>query len=212
MRLAPIHRLPLRSFVVAASALIALPAAAQSLDVPSGTYKADPTHTSIVWKLNHLGFSSYTGMFERSGIDATIELDAADVANSSVTATIKGEEIQTLHPVAMTGKDFNAEVAGEKFINATAHPTISFESTGIEVTGENTANITGNLTFNNETHPLVLETTLNRAADHPMAGTPTLGISATATVDRTQWGVNALAGPIGTEVTVEIESEFQLVE
>ncbi|MEO1103676.1 MAG: YceI family protein [Pseudomonadota bacterium] len=203
----------MRLLVTAAAAMLALPAAATaaSVDVPSGTYKPDITHTSVVWKINHLGFSTYTGMFERSAIDATIELDAADVSNSTLTATINGEEIETLHPVA-TGKDFNAEIASDQFLNATAHPTITFESTGIEVTGDNTANITGNLTLNDQTHQIVLETTLNGATDHPMSGTPTIGISASGTIDRTAFGVTRLAGPIGTEVTVEIEGEFQLVE
>ncbi|MEM9224560.1 MAG: YceI family protein, partial [Pseudomonadota bacterium] len=142
---------------VAVVALASSPVAAQSIDVPSGTYALDKTHASIVWKVSHIGYSTYTGMFQRGAIDATITLDAEDVAKSSVTATIEGTGVETLHPVDFDprGTDFNAEVAGDKFLNANSFPAITFKSTGIEVTGDNTANISGELTLNNATHPVV---------------------------------------------------------
>ncbi|MEM8852076.1 MAG: YceI family protein [Pseudomonadota bacterium] len=198
----------MRLLLAAAASLgLATAASAQTLDVPSGTYVVDPTHTSILWKVNHLGFSNYTGTFARDAIDATITLDASDVANSSVSVTVNGQEVETLHPAA---KDFNAEIESEMFINSDAHPQITFTSSSIEVTGDNTANITGELTLAGQTHPLVLETTLNGAKDHPMSGNPTIGISATGVVKRSEWGVTSLVGPIGDDVVVEIQGEFLL--
>ncbi len=56
---------------------------------------------------------------------------------------------------------------------------------------------------------MTLEAQLNAATEaHPMTGAPVFGISARGTIDRTQWGITSLAGPIGTEVTIEIEAEF----
>lgn len=195
-------RLPLLAAVCVA---LAGPAAAQSLDIPSGSYNVDKTHASILWKVSHLGYSTYTGMFERSAIDATVELDAEDVANSTLSVTLTGTEVATLHPGE---KDFNGEIASDMFLNAVEYPDITFESTGIEVTGDNTANITGDLTIRGTTLPLVLETTLNRAANHPMAGTPAFGITAIGEIDRTEFGVTSLAGPVGEMVSVEIQAEF----
>lgn len=188
-----------------ATLALALPVAAQSLDVPSGTYSADQQHTSISWKVTHMGFSNYTGMFDRSGIDATVELDADDVANSTLSVTLNGQGVRTLHP---TEKDFDGEIKSDMFLNTAANPEISFETTGVEVTGDTTAVITGDLTINGQTHPLALDATLNKAANHPMSGAPTLGITATGVIDRTEYGINTLAGPIGTDVTVEIQAEF----
>ncbi len=94
------------------------------------------------------------------------------------------------------------------FMNTVEYPEITFTATNIEVTGENTAEITGDLTIAGQTHPLTLSTTLNQAANHPMAGTPALGITATGTLMRSQWGNEGLLGPISDEVTIEIQAEF----
>lgn len=193
--------------VAAASLALALPAAANSLDVPSGTYKNDPSHSSILWKVNHIGYSNYTGTFARGAIDATIELDADDVTNSQLSVTLDGQSVETLHP---GDTDFNAEIESDMFMNTAEFPEITFTATGIEVTGENTADITGDLTIAGQTHPMVLATTLNKAADHPMAGTPALGVSATGTLMRSAYGNEGLLGPISDAVTVEIQAEFML--
>ena len=202
----------MRLILAAAAVAFSLPAAAESLDIPSGTYALDRTHAALTWKVNHLGFSTYTGMFDKKGLDATIELDADNVANSALTATVDGLAVETLHPREFDPRNiaFNDEIESEMFLNTVAFPEITFKSTGIEITGANTANIEGELTLNNQTHPFVLETTLNRAAEHPMLGTPALGISATGTFDRTQYGIDALAGPVSADVTIEIQGEFIL--
>jgi polyisoprenoid-binding protein YceI len=198
--------------VLAAAAALALaaPASAQSLDMPSGTYVNDVTHSSIVWKVSHLGFSTYTGMFARDAIDATVELDADDVANSSLTVTLDGQAVRTLHPIEADprGVDFDAEIASDMFLNTVAHPQITYESTDIEVTGEDTARITGDLTIGEVTRPLVLDAELNAAGEHPVTGQPTLGVSAVGTVTRSEYGIDTLVGPVSDDVTVEIEAEF----
>ncbi|RAI04510.1 polyisoprenoid-binding protein [Acuticoccus sediminis] len=182
-----------------------LPASAQSLDIPSGTYKNDPTHSSIVWKVTHLGFSTYTGMFAREGISATVELDAEDVSKSKLTVTLAGDQVRTLHP---GDKDFDAEIASPMFMNTVEFPEVTFTSTSIEVTGDNTAEITGDLTIAGQTHPLTLHTTLNQAGEHPMAGMPAFGISATGTLLRSEYGNEGLLGPVSDEVSLEIQAEF----
>ncbi|MEM6762340.1 MAG: YceI family protein [Pseudomonadota bacterium] len=199
----------MRMILAAAASLIALPALAESVDIPSGTYTVDNTHASVVWKVSHLGFSNYTGKFDRSGIDATVNLDADNVANSTLNVTLDGQAVNTGHP---GDKDFNAEVEGPKFLNTVEFPSITFTTTSIDVTGANTAVINGDLSLSGQTHPFSLDATLNRAADNPMSGKPMLGVSATGTLDRTTWGVNGLAGPIGTEVAIEVEAEFILSE
>ncbi|GAB5375105.1 MAG: YceI family protein [Acuticoccus sp.] len=199
----------LRLVAAALASLVALPAAAQTLDIPSGTYAADRTHTSIVWKVSHLGFSVYTGMIDRAGIDATVELDAQNVAQSTLSVELGSAPALTGHPIEFDPRsiDFNDEIASPMFLNAEAEP-ISFKSTGIEVTGDTTAKISGELTMNGQSHELVLDTTLNTAKNHPMAGVPAFGITATGVIDRTTFGIDALAGPIGTEVAIEIQAEF----
>jgi polyisoprenoid-binding protein YceI len=181
------------------------PANAAELSVPSGTYQLDKTHASVVWKVSHLGLSNYTARF--TSIDATIELDAANVANSKVSVTIDPASVRTDYPFPEK-ENFDAKLAGEGWLNAAAFPEISFTSTNIEVTGDNTAKITGDLSFLGQTKPFTLDVTLNAATEHPMAKKPALGFSATGSLDRTEFGFNTLAGPIGTQVTVAVEAEF----
>jgi polyisoprenoid-binding protein YceI len=194
----------------AASLALALPAAAQSVDVPTGTYESDPTHTSIAWKVSHLGFSDYTGFFARGAVEAVVELDAENVANSTLAVTLQGDEVRTLHPIDLDPRnvDFDEEIASDMFLGTLGMPVVTFRSTGIEVTGENTAIITGDLTIGETTRPLELDTTLNRAANHPVTGMPTLGISATGVVTRSEYGIDTLVGPVGDDVTLEIEAEL----
>lgn len=187
------------------SGTFAVPATAQSLDIPSGTYRADPRHTSVIWKVSHFGFSTYTGMVERDAIDATVELDAGDVTASRVEVTVDGSKIATLHPGE---EDFDGEIESDMFLNTVETPAITFKSTEIQVTGDKTADIVGEMTLRGQTHPLTLSATLNQAGMHPMTGAAMLGVSATGSFDRTLFGVDALAGPIGQTVTIEIEAEF----
>ncbi len=198
-----------RLLAAALVSALTLPAAAQSLDIPSGSYSNDRTHTAVVWKINHFGFSTYTAMFDRAGIAATVELDAEDVSKSTLTVDMADAAIVTAHPIEFDPRsiDFDEEIASPMFLDSATKP-IRFQSTAIEVTGENTAKITGDLTLNGQTHPVVLDATLNQAIVHPMAGIPAFGISASAVIDRTTWGIDALAGPVGTDVTLEIAAEF----
>ena len=87
---------------------------------------------------------------------------------------------------------------------------VSFVSTGIEVTGDNTALITGDLTMNDVTKSVVLETTLNQKAPYPFGpkqGTPTLGLDATTTLLRSDFNLGAFAPAISDEVEVVISLE-----
>jgi len=194
--------------LVAGAAILALPANAQEqqqLDVPAGTYTVDNTHLSVLWKINHLGLSNYTGQFDPGQIDATIELDPDNVENSTLTVTIPVEAVSTNFPGE---KDFEAEIASDMFLDGGQHPEITFTTTDIEVTGENTAEITGDLTLAGMTQPVTLDVTLNGAKQHPMMNVPALGISATGTIQRSDFGVTSLVGPVADTVDIIIEAEF----
>ncbi|EAS48636.1 YceI family protein [Aurantimonas manganoxydans SI85-9A1] len=178
---------------------------AQSIDVPAGTYVADPLHTNVLWKVKHFGLSTYIGRF--STISATLELNSEDPAQSSLTATIDPASVDTNYPA--DDKDFDAEIASDMFLNAAKFPEITFVSKSIELTGENTGTVTGDLTLNGQTREETLDVTFNTALNpHPMSQKPVVGFSGAMTVDRTEYGIEALAGPVAAEVLLEIEAEF----
>ncbi len=202
---------------LALGSVLPVSAQAQELPIPSGAYALDPTHASVTWKISHLGLSNYTARFTQ--FDIALTLDTENPANSSVTATIDPTSVETDYPGE---KDFDGEVANDaKFLNAGAFPAITFTSTSVEPTGDNTAKVTGDLTMLGVTKPVTLDVTLNSALEqHPFAKKPAVGFSAVGALDRTEWGLTHLSNTlgeggnqiVGSSVQVLIEAEFVKAE
>lgn len=186
-----------RTLFAAAAALAV--SASGALAAPE-TYELDPSHSQVVFSYNHLGFSTTTGMF--SGFEGTIEFDAEDPANSSVSVSMPVMSM-------FTGwEKREAHFTSDEFFGAKEGDMVTFTSTGIEVTGENTAKITGDLSMNGITKSVVLDTVLNQKADaHPMNNRPWLGFDATTTLLRSDFGVDMFAPYVSDEVQVRISIE-----
>nr|WP_136250205.1 YceI family protein [Ningiella ruwaisensis] len=180
-------------------------------DMPEGTYELDLSHASVVWKVSHLGLSDYVARF--ANFDASIDFDPNDIENSKVSATIDPMSIQTAYPNAEE-KDFNNILATDKdWFNAGVFPAITFESTSIDMTGENTAKMQGNLSFLGTSLPVTLDVIFNGAMQRqPFSGKPTMGFSASTTIERSKWGMTKYVPNIGDEVEVMIEGEFALAD
>lgn len=183
-------------FTVAAALAVS---ASGALAAPE-TYELDPSHSQVVFSYNHLGFSTTTGMF--SGFEGTIEFDAEDPANSSVSVSMPVMSM-------FTGwEKREAHFMSDEFFGAKEGDMVTFTSTGIEVSGENTAKISGDLSMNGITKSVVLDTVLNQKADaHPMNNRPWLGFDATTTLLRSDFGVDMFAPYVSDEVQVRISIE-----
>lgn len=181
--------------ILAATALAALSAPAFAAD----TYILDASHSQIVFSYDHLGFSTNWGMF--SGFDGTIVFDPDAPENSSVAVAIPVRSM-------LTGWEARFEhFMSADFFDAAADEMVTFASTGIEVTGEATALISGDLTLNGVTRPVVLDAVLNQTGPHPMAGKDWAGFSASTTLKRSNFGLGAYAPFISDEVAVQISIE-----
>ena len=162
-------------------------------------YMLDASHSQIVFSYDHLGYSTNWGMF--SGFDGEIMFNQDDPAASSVTVSFPVMSM-------FTGWEarFNHFMDAD-FFDATEDEMVTFTSTSIEVTGENTAKITGDLTLNDITKSVVLDAVLNKVGDHPMAKKPWAGFSATTTLVRSDFGVGNFAPFVSDEVQVQISIE-----
>ncbi len=163
-------------------------------------YVLDASHSQVVFSYNHLGYSTTYNMF--GGFEGEIKIDQENPANSSVTVAIPVRSL-------FTGWEARFEhFMSEDFFGAAEGDLITFASTGIEVTGESTAKITGDLTINGTTKPVVLDATLNQAMAHPMKdGQPWAGFDATATVLRSDFGLDKFAPHVSDELDVKISIE-----
>lgn len=162
-------------------------------------YVLNSSHSQVVFNYDHLGFSTTYGMF--SGFEGEIMFDEAAPAKSSVSVSMPvmsmftGWEQREAH--FMSGDFFGAEEGD----------LVTFTSTSIEVTGDDTALITGDLTMNDVTQSVTLDAKLNKTGDHPMAGKPWMGFDATTTLKRSDFNLGAFAPAVGDEVNVMISLE-----
>jgi polyisoprenoid-binding protein YceI len=179
--------------------LAALLSASATAALAADKYTLDSSHSQVVFSYNHLGFSTTHGMF--SGFEGEIMFDAEDPAASSVTVSMPTKSM-------FTGwEQRDSHFMSDDFFGAQDGDLISFTSTAIEVTGDNTALITGDLTLNEVTKSVVLDAKLNQTGDHPMAGKAWAGFDATTTLMRSDFNLGAFAPAIGDEVTVLISLE-----
>lgn len=207
------------AFALAAAAGLAmsLPLTAQPMAKPgspdpalvsAGTYKADPGHTLVQWSIDHMGFTPYFGLF--GDIAGTLTLDPANLAAAQVEVTIPVAKVTTasaaltahlLKPAAADGKAefFGANPAAARFV-----------STRVEPLAGNKARITGDLTLNGVTRPVILDAAFYGAGKLPamMGGGQGLGFTAKAVIKRSDFGVSYGVPFVSDEVALDIAAAF----
>lgn len=183
---------------LALASALALATAPMALAAPQ-SYALDPSHSQVIFSYDHFGFSTTFGMF--SGFEGEIMFDEADPAASTVSVAI---------PVLsmFTGwEQRDGHFLSDDFFGASEGDMVTFASTGIEVTGDDTAQITGDLTMNGVTQSVVLDTVLNGAGAHPINGRPMLGFDATTTVLRSEFELGMFVPAVSDEVEIRISIE-----
>ncbi|MDX8352233.1 YceI family protein [Cognatiyoonia sp. IB215182] len=188
-----------RAAAVLAATALATPALATAED-----YILDASHSQILFTYDHLGYSTTYNMF--SGFEGEISFNQEDPAASSVSVSFP---VRTM----FTGWEARFDhFMGDDFFAAAEDEMVTFQSTSIEVTGEDTALITGDLTLNGVTQSVVLDTKLNQVGMHPMAEKPWAGFDATTTLLRSDFNVGAFAPFVSDEVEVQISIEAMQAE
>ena len=161
-------------------------------------YTIDKDHSYVAWQINHLGFSNQTGKWMAKG---TLQLDKENLDKSKVNVTIDIKNIITGNP------ELDKHLFGQLFFNTKQFPTATFVSDRIEVTGDKTAKVSGNLTLHGVTKPVTLEVTLNAEGKNPVTDKDTVGFSATADIKRSDFGISGFLPKLGDEVKLNIEVE-----
>lgn len=190
---------------------LALPAGAED-GPPPGTYRLDPTHARLVVDVDHLGFSRYLLFFRT--MDATLAFDPAVPEGMALRATIDTTSVETLFPDP--AYDFNADLRGPNFLDAGTHPQATFTSTAIVLTGDRTADVTGDFTLRGIAKPLTLTVRFNGGYERQSfdPGGARIGFSATGVFNRSDYGMTyGIPAPgttlgVADEVRLRIEAEF----
>ena len=208
MRIAYAVLLAIGSTMAVAQAPSSAPGSKNPAAVTGGTYAVDPGHTLVVWTLDHLGFSPYTGIFGE--VTGSLTLDPKNLNSAKVDVTIPVSKVVTASAgltqhLLRPGKDggkadfFGANPADARFV-----------STRVIASGQK-AKITGNLTLNSVTRPITLDATFYGAGKMPasMGGKENVGFRATGTIMRSQFGLGFGVPMVGDEVKLDISAAFE---
>lgn len=181
--------------IALATALVSAPLAAQA------DWSLDPSHTSIMFSVNHLGFSDTIGFFE--GFDGDISFDPENIAATSVSFTIDAASVNTLWEARDT------HIRAADFLDVENHPSITFTSTSVEQTGDNTATVTGDMMMRGVTQEVTFDAVLNQLGANPFNPTAEIaGFTVTGEIDRTAFGIDFAAPVVGAIIPVTINTEL----
>lgn len=163
------------------------------------TYKIDPNHTSVVASWSHFGFSNPIANFGQA--EGTITYDPANVGTSKVEVTLP------LSGLDSHVEKFDEHLRSADFFDAEKYPNITFKSTKVEAAGDKKLRVFGDLTIKGITRPVVLDTTINKIGEQPMAKRAAAGFDATTTIKRSDFGVDKYAPNVSDNVTLRITTE-----
>jgi polyisoprenoid-binding protein YceI len=177
---------------------------------PAGAYFMDKAHTSVTFKVNHLGFSHYTARFSR--VDGELQFDPEHPEAMRVEASIDPASLELNAPPA----GFHDQLMGKDWFAAAQFPQISFRSTKVTLTGPHAATVTGDLTLRGVSRPVSLDVVYNGGWP-PNAFDPggaRIGFSAHGVLKRTDFGMSTgVPAPgstlgVSDDVDIAIETEF----
>lgn len=185
------------------------PAAPAATEAPAGEYKLDKYHATLVFKVNHIGYSNYTGSFDN--FDATLAFDPKAPEKMTVSATIDVGSLDIPAPP----EGFLDELKGAQWLDAIEFPAMNFRSTAVTPTGSDTARVDGELTFRGVAAPVAMDVTFNGgyAGYPPYDPNARIGFSTKGALKRSVFGVvhgipTAGQPGVGDDVSFEIEAEF----
>jgi len=184
------------------------PGKADMTRVTAGAYTADPSHSLIGWRVNHLGFNDYFGLF--GDVSGALMLDPANLAAAKVTATIPVAKVLTANP-GLTAHLLKASAEGGKSDFFGAKPAdATFVSTSVVPGADGkSAAVTGNLTLNGVTKPVTLAAKFSGAGTNMMSGAATVGFHGEATIKRSDFDMGFLVPIVGDEVALTITIAFE---
>jgi Uncharacterized conserved protein len=176
-------------------------AMASIAEAQAGIWQIDPNHTAAQFSVKHLAVSTVRGAFTK--VSGSAKYDAADPSKDSLDATIEANSIDTR--VEMRDNDLRSA----RFFDVQKYPTITFHSKQTKVAGPGKLQITGELTIHGVTKEVVLDVDGPSAPiKDPMGKGQRIGASATTKVNRQDFGVSALPGVVGDEITITIDTEL----
>jgi polyisoprenoid-binding protein YceI len=179
--------------ILALSGLLGLAATASAAD----SYKIDPVHSSVAFKIRHMDISDVYGRFNE--IAGTFVIDKDDPSKSSFTMTIKTDSVDT------NNKGRDKHLRSPDFFNTQQWPEITFKSTEVKPV-DGGYEVTGELTMHGATKPITFTLKGGKEAQFP-PGKQRTGFATQLDIKRADFGIEKFPGMLGDEVHVGIGFE-----
>jgi len=171
------------------------PAASAAPAPAEGAWKIDPVHSTVMFKIKHLGTSWTYGRFDTFSGEVTY--DEAKPENSKVSCTIETASVDT------NSKKRDSDISGADFLSVREFPKMTFSSTKVGKSGEKLA-VTGDLTLHGVTKSISFEA--EKVGSSTMMGART-GFFAQTTIKRSEFGMKGMLEGIGDDVELTLAIE-----
>jgi polyisoprenoid-binding protein YceI len=161
-------------------------------------YSIDVPHTQIIFSVSHMGWGNSNGMLSVKSGEFTI--DSTDMSKSKVDVVIDVGSLQFNH------KEWNEHMAADKFFNTAKFPEMRFVSKAVKGDAKG-GTIDGELTLLGVSKPVQLSFTINKLDKNPFSKKDYAGVTATGSLKRSDFGMNAYVPNVGDEVRFTINVE-----
>ena len=184
----------LKENIIAVLLLTSLPFVAHAAD----SYSIDPQHTFAHFSVNHLGFSTMQGRFDKSSGKLTLNRAAK---SGSVDVAIEASSITTGF-----GKR-DDHLRSPDFFNVAEFPNLTYKSSAVKFKGDTPISVDGNLTLLGVTKPVTLTIHSFKCANHPMNKKELCGADASAQIKRSDFGMKFGLPNVGDDIKLVFEVE-----
>ncbi len=166
--------------------------------IAADSYTIDARHTFPSFEINHLGFSTQRGRFDKTSGKLTLDLAAK---SGSIDVVIDANSIDT------GLEELHKHLKGEDFFDTAQYPTLSFKSKSLKFNGDQLVGADGELTLHGVTKPVSLTVDAFKCAPHPMNKKPMCGANAITTIKRSEFGMSKYVPAVSDEVKIAIQIE-----
>jgi polyisoprenoid-binding protein YceI len=167
------------------------------------SWKNDPMHSTLGFKVTHLGIADVPGHFQDYKVVVTSSKD--DFSDATVELTVQTASIDT------RVEHRNNHLKSADFFNVQKYPTMTFRSNSIKSSGKNKYKLSGDLTLNGVTRPVTVNMEYRGTTANPNANdAPVAGIQITGEIKRSEFklGDDFPAPMISDEVIIKADGEF----
>jgi len=183
-----------------AAAKVLYPVNENAFDAKPGDYVLDGEHATVIFGLDHMGFSTFYGRFDT--LEGRLSYGGDTPEASEVAIHIMTASVNTPSPA------LDEDLRGKALFDSETYPAATFTSTKVTQTGEKAGTLDGLLTIRDVTRPVTLNVSFGGSGTHPLTGMKTIGFNATGMIKRSDFGLKRWLPFVGDEVSLLIEAEF----